>query len=122
METKTTFLDEIDTIISTYIHSTLEEYATELMNKFIENAKMDSFCVNGVCYYTTCEHDNCKVLHCRYHLLTNEEKCSTKISSGMFKLYLHKNKIPPLEENKVKSESDNSEDNNIKIVNRIINK
>lgn len=99
----------------------LEEYATILMNKFIANNDLDTFCAKGICYYATCEEENCKILYCKYHLLTSKEKCSTNKSSGMFQFDLLDNRLP-LSENKIKLHSDNIEDNNIKIVNRIINK
>lgn len=117
-----TLLEEIDTIISTYIQSILEEYATALMNKLISNAGIDTFCAKGICYYATCEHSNCKILYCNYRILTNEEKCSINKPSGKFEFNLQDNRIPLLIENEMKLHSYNLEDNNLKIVKRIISK
>lgn len=87
------------------------------MNRFIANAGINSFCVNGICYYTiTCKnYNNCRILYCTYHLLSNEEACSMNNFED-FNLYIH-NKIPfnktPQNANNMPTNSDNREDNNI---------
>lgn len=83
------------------------------MNKFIQNAGIESFCTEGICYYTICTQDNCKVLYCKYHLLSSEEKCSENQTSEIFNLFLQ-NRIPSHNrEFNLKPYSDNLEDFNI---------
>lgn len=115
---------EINSIISNSIAIILEEYATKLMNGIITNAEINAFCVKGICYYITCENNNnCKVLYCKYYLLTNMEECSLSNSAGNLyrDLLFYNNKIPQIS-SKIQTSSDNSEDNNINLINRLLQK
>lgn len=80
---------------------------------------MDSFCVDGICYYTSCEDENCEVHYCKYYLLTGEKKCTTNKSLGLFKLALQTNNLRPIiTKNKT---SNNTEDNYLELIKKIIN-
>lgn len=56
----------------------LVQYTTRLLNKLIKNLDVDSFCVDGVCYYSRCQENTrkCQIRHCKFNIFTNEEKCS----------------------------------------------
>lgn len=58
------------------MHSMLVQYATKLMNRLINELEVNSFCKDGLCYYTRCENEDCRVSYCKFNILTNEEKCS----------------------------------------------
>lgn len=79
-------LEEIDSTINNYIHTILVEYTTRLMNKLLRDLDANTFCVDGLCYYTRCENDIyiCNKTHCKFNIFTNEEKCKEVLS--------HKNK------------------------------
>lgn len=86
------------------------------MNGLIADAEINSFCVKGICYYRTCENNkNCRIVYCKYHLLSSEEKCSINNDNSFkdFNLFLHYNKLPQIIANKMQTSSYNREDNNI---------
>lgn len=116
------YLFEIDKVLSQHILSTIENYATSLTNKLIINLDMDSLCVDGICYYSKCEGVKCEIEYCKYIILKGENKCSTKISMGIFKLDRLSNKNLPLDDQNKHNTAVNSEENDIQLIHRILHK
>lgn len=83
---------------------------------------MDSLCADGICYYSKCEGVKCEIEYCKYILFNGEKKCSTKISMGIFKLDRFSNNIVPTDDPNKNNPADNSGDNDIKLINRILHK
>ena len=54
----------------------LVNYATNLTNNLIEKMNINSFCANGICYYSRCQNFKCDVQFCKYHLITGRIKCT----------------------------------------------
>lgn len=109
--------------MSKIIKSILEQLTTKLTNNLISNLNISSSCVGGVCYYyTACQYANCNVAHCKYSLLTGVEECSPVKPPATIKIKAVRSKIQVeriIEESKT---SDNKEDNEIQIINKILNK
>lgn len=93
----------------------IEIYATGLTNKFISNLEIDSLCVDGICYYSKCDGVKCEIEYCKYILLNGENECSTKISMSILKLDQFSNNI-------LLQNDRNKEENDIKLINRILHK
>lgn len=124
-EVDNAYLAGIDGIVSNYLFSLLEHYATALTNKLIANINDDSFCEDGICYYTRCVNEKCTTKYCKYHLILGERKCTTNKPSGTFDFDLKNNLIPIFEVINATNYlpiSDNKEENDIQILNRILNK
>lgn len=116
------YLFEIDKVLSQHILSMIQNYATSLTNKLISNLDMDSFCADGICYYSKCEGVKCEIEYCKYILLNGENKCFTKLSMGIFKLDQLRNKIMPLDDRNKDKPVVNNEENDINLINRILHK
>lgn len=100
------------------IKSILEQLTTKLTNNLISNLNISSSCVGGVCYYyTACQYANCNVAHCKYSLLTGVEECSPVKPPATIKIKAVRSKIQV-----ERITSDNKEDNEIEIINKILNK
>lgn len=104
--------------MSKIIKSILEQLTTKLTNNLISNLNISSSCVGGVCYYyTACQYANCNVAHCKYSLLTGVEECSPVKPPATIKIKAVRSKIQV-----ERITSDNKEDNEIEIINKILNK
>lgn len=109
---------EIKVLLSDYVQFMMKHYATALANRLIAVLNIDSQCTEGMCYYTMCQNNYCKVLYCQYHLITGTKTCTTRKPIDVFKQSkLHSSSNANL--NQVTS--DNTEDNNIRIYNKILN-
>lgn len=97
----------------------IEIYATGLTNKLISNLDMDSLCADGICYYSKCEGVKCEIEYCQYIILNGDNKCSKKIPISILKLDRFSNNILLSDQN---SPAENTEQNNIKLINRILHK
>lgn len=100
----------------------IEIYATGLTNKLISNLDMDSLCADGICYYSKCKGVKCEIEYCQYILLNGDNKCSKKISMGILKLDRFSNNIRLSDDQNKNSPTENSEENNIKLINKILHK
>lgn len=105
----------MDTMIYNYLNGLLEDYATELMNRLIDNLKLEATCIAGECYYRNCDGRDCKIQYCKYKLLTNDHECYSN-KSDLFKLDLITNNIFQI------NNDINNENNEIELFNQIRNK
>lgn len=54
---------------------------------------MESFCLDGICYYTLCKNTKCIVQYCIYVLLTGEKICSEKEFTNLTDVNANKESI-----------------------------
>lgn len=110
-----------------HIQAMLEHFTTILTNNLISNLNMKSLCVDGVCYYTSCEDGNCNLKHCKYSLMTGTQECEDNSPDKFnFKIQPQRNKILieriTDDTNQPNPSSGNNEDNEISLINKILHK
>lgn len=98
------------------MHNFFIHYATNLTNNLIAKLNIDSFCSNGICYYSRCENFHCDVQFCKYNLVTGEVKCTISYTKNKdsFKINLQANSIKNMLYIKDESSINNMEDSEMK--------
>lgn len=81
---KSYILFEMNEILSRYLYTMFEHFATRLITVLIARLENDAFCAEGICYYTSCKHELCLTQYCEYHLVRGETKCSATKPAGSF--------------------------------------
>lgn len=102
----------------------LEHFTMTLTNNLINNLNMDTVCIDGVCYYTTCqEGSKCNMKYCKYNLFTGVQECNEDKPLSILKVIPHRSEIlvQSIVDDTTKL-SNNNKDNEIKIINKILNK
>lgn len=120
-EPKSYILLEVNEILSRYLYAMFQHYATSLTNILITKLGNDSFCAEGICYYTTCRHQLCHTQYCMYHLIRGENRCSARKPTGSFEFNLQQHLLSTMQNTERKNQvlnnkdlsSNNTEDNNI---------
>lgn len=64
-----------------------------MTNNLIAKMDIDSFCSNGICYYSRCKNYNCELQLCKYFLVTGKKECIFDHESKNFKGIFRDNTI-----------------------------
>lgn len=91
----------LNPIISNYIETLFTQYATKLTNNLIAKMNIDSFCSNGVCYYSRCKNYKCELQLCKYFLVTGKKECMFDNKSKNFRAIKNVLKGDNMENNEV---------------------